>query len=139
MASIIPLSFLRPMALPRATTLRRFLGVAKLSTDAPITTASMSTPVSASTKPATAPKQPYRVSRTPSNKLPVYLLNKAGGNLKQTRVRKIEGDVKVLRTQLQQALGLGEKEVTINQLTQQIIIRGHKKPEVVKFLVERHF
>jgi large subunit ribosomal protein L49 len=119
----MPLQFLRPMALPRVTTLRRFLGVAKLSTDAPKTAASMSTPVSAPTKPATTPKQPYRVSRTPSNNLPVYLLAKSGGNLKQTKVRKIEGDIKLLRAHLQQALGLKENEVTINQLTQQIIIR----------------
>ncbi|PQE32373.1 mitochondrial large ribosomal subunit protein [Rutstroemia sp. NJR-2017a WRK4] len=139
MATTMPLQFLRPMGLPRVTTLRRFLGVAKLSTDAPKATASMSPPVSTPTKPATAPNQPYRVSRTPSNNFPIYLLSKAGGNLKQTKVRKIEGDIQVLRTQLQKALGLKEREVTINQLTQQIIIKGHRKPEVEKFLEERHF
>jgi large subunit ribosomal protein L49 len=123
MATTMPLQFLRPMGLPRVTTLRRFLGVAKLSTDAPKATASKAPPVPTPAKPATAPNQPYRVSRTPSNNFPIYLLSKAGGNLKQTKVRKIEGDIQVLRTQLQKALGLKEREVTINQLTQQIIIK----------------
>jgi len=40
----------------------------------------------------------------------------------------------VLRTDLQVALGVDEKEVTINQLTKQIIVKGHKKSEVLKFL-----
>jgi len=39
-----------------------------------------------------------------------------------------------LKTDLQRALGLEDKEIVINQLTQHIIIKGHKKPQVVKFL-----
>jgi len=54
--------------------------------------------------------------------------------LKQTKLRRIEGDINVLRTDLQIALGVEEKEVTINQLTKHIIVKGHKKNEVVKFL-----
>lgn len=53
----------------------------------------------------------------------MYLLAKRGGNLKQTKIRRIEGNINVLRTDLQQALGVDEKEVVINQLTQQIIIK----------------
>jgi len=55
--------------------------------------------------------------------MPVYLLSKRGGNLKQTKLRRIEGDINVLRSDLQQALGVDEKDVVINQLTKQIIIR----------------
>jgi large subunit ribosomal protein L49 len=108
------LSFLRPLALPRASTLTRFLGIAKVST----TTASSITPPAPS-----APAKPYRVERTGSNNLPVYLLSKRGGNLKQTRVRRIEGKIAVLRAELQELLKVDESEVTINQLTQQIIIK----------------
>jgi len=66
--------------------------------------------------------------------MPVYLLSKRGGNLKQTKLRRIEGDINVLRTDLQQALGVDEKDVVINQLTKQIIIRVRWKP----FELESH-
>jgi len=59
--------------------------------------------------------------------------------LKQTKLRRIEGNINVLRKDLQQALGVDEKEVVINQLTQQIIVRGHKKAEVLKFLEDHKF
>jgi large subunit ribosomal protein L49 len=54
--------------------------------------------------------------------------------LKQTKLRRIEGNINVLRKDLQQALGMDEKEVVINQLTQQIIVRvgiRHKGPYVL--------
>ncbi|KAF7876421.1 hypothetical protein EAF04_001513 [Stromatinia cepivora] len=130
------LQFLRPMGLPRSTTLRYFLGVARLSTNS-----ASSSSISTSTPPqitsANAPNQPYHVSRTPSKNLPVYALAKAGGNLKQTKIRKIEGDIMKLKEQLEEAFF--NKEVRVNQLTKQIIIKGSCKPEVEKFLEERHF
>lgn len=43
--------------------------------------------------------------------------------MKLTKVRRIEGDVNVLRTDLKEALGLDEKEISINQLTKQIIVK----------------
>lgn len=57
--------------------------------------------------------------------------------MKLTKVRRIEGDVTALRNDLRAALGLDEKEVTINQLTRQIIVKGHKKPEIEKFLKDQ--
>jgi len=113
------LPFLRPMALPRPSTLSHFLGVARVSTSAaaaPATTPAAPSAVSSLAKP-------YRVNRTTTNNLPVYLLSKRGGNLKQTKVRRIEGNINVLRTDLQKALGLQDKDITINQLTQHIIVR----------------
>jgi len=146
------LSFLRPMALPRPSTLKHFLGLARASTTAtspagpassipplakPAASKSKPTPSNPATVPA-VPK-PYRVTRTGTNGLPVYLLSKRGGNLKQTKLRRIEGNINVLRTDLQKALGLEEKDVMINQLTQQIIVKGHKKFEVLKFLEDHKF
>lgn len=43
--------------------------------------------------------------------------------MKLTKLRRIEGDVNVLRDDLQQALGMDQKEVVINQLTKQIIVK----------------
>lgn len=65
----------------------------------------------------------YHVYRTASQQLPVYHLAKRGGNLHQTRVRKIEGDIRALRDDLQRALSLKEEHIVINQLTRHIIIK----------------
>lgn len=43
--------------------------------------------------------------------------------MKLTKLRRIEGDVNVLRKDLQLALGMDEKEVVINQLTRHIIVK----------------
>lgn len=66
---------------------------------------------------------PYHVHRTASQQLPIYNLAKRGGNLHQTRIRKIEGDVDALRRELMEALGRGEKEVVINRLTGHIVVK----------------
>ena len=126
------LSFLRPLALPHASTLHRLV-----STSSPSRGSSSTVPLpsdTANTPPAshypiqTASKSsslalPYRIERTPSLNLPIYLQSKRGGNLKQTKLRKIEGDINTLRSQLRDALKLEDKEIVINQLTRQIIIR----------------
>ncbi|KFY14928.1 hypothetical protein V492_02316 [Pseudogymnoascus sp. VKM F-4246] len=125
------LSFLRPLALPRTATLNRFLST---STPAQSTTEATSA-ASSSTQPLE-----YRVSRTPSAQLPIYLLAKRGGNLKQTRVKKIEGNIAQLREDLKVALGIEEdREIQVNHLTRHIIVKGHRKPEVAKFLEEHKF
>jgi large subunit ribosomal protein L49 len=108
MASQTMLPFLRPMALPRPATLNHFLGVSRLST------------ITAST-PAAA--RPYFITKTPSNQYPIYTLSKRGGNMKLTRIRRIEGDLTALKKDLQAALNVAEKEVTINQLTRHIIVK----------------
>ena len=66
---------------------------------------------------------PYHVYRTASQKLPIYHLAKRGGNLHQTRIRKIEGDRERLRDEIQRALGLKDELVIINRLTGHIIIK----------------
>ncbi len=40
-----------------------------------------------------------------------------------TKVRRIEGDVTALKKDLQEALGMDGKDVTINQLTRQVIVK----------------
>ncbi|MCJ1289144.1 hypothetical protein MMC34_000676 [Xylographa carneopallida] len=64
---------------------------------------------------------------------------KRGGNLHQTRIRKIDGRIGDLRDELQMALGLKDEQIAINQTTRHIIIKGWKKAEVDKFLEERRF
>ncbi|KAK8221915.1 54S ribosomal protein img2, mitochondrial [Zalaria obscura] len=86
-----------------------------------------------------APNLPYFVTRTPSNQLPIYLLRKRGGNLKQTRVKKIDGNIESLRDDLQQELGLLSKDCVVNSLTRHVVLKGHFKPQIQKFLTERKF
>lgn len=56
-----------------------------------------------------------------------------------TRVKKIDGNVEALRDELKSALGLPGKEVTVNFLTKHVMLKGHRRPEVEKFLRERMF
>ncbi|KAJ5481738.1 Mitochondrial large ribosomal subunit L49 [Penicillium sp. IBT 31633x] len=87
---------------------------------------------------------PYFVRRTASNQLPVYLVTKAGGTKQLTKIQKTEGDLDALRNDLACALGIvdGNKpnpDVTLNRLTGHIIVKGWRKPEILKFLEERKF
>lgn len=86
-----------------------------------------------------APNLPYYVTRTSSNELPIYTLRKRGGNMLLTRVKKIDGDVEALRDELRSTLGLEQKQVVVNALTRHVLLKGHRKPEVERFLRERMF
>lgn len=56
-----------------------------------------------------------------------------------TRIRKIDGNVEALRDELTGVLGLEAKQAVVNQLTRQVVLKGHRKPEVERFLRERMF
>lgn len=56
-----------------------------------------------------------------------------------TRVKKIDGSVEALRDELKNVLGLEGKEVVVNALTRQVVLKGHRRPEVERFLRERMF
>ena len=93
-----------------------------------------------------APNLPYFVTRTRSNELPVYTDFKRGGNLKLTLVRKVSGDAERLRDQLRHELkgklgkpGSEKERCVVNSITGQVVIKGHVKTEVTKFLRERMF
>ncbi|KAK8203898.1 mitochondrial large subunit ribosomal protein-domain-containing protein [Phyllosticta capitalensis] len=89
--------------------------------------------------PKTRPRLPYFVMRTPSAKLPVYHETKAGGNLHQTKLRKIEGDIRKLKSAIQTELGLDPSEVKINDVTRNILIKGNRKMEIQDWLIEKGF
>jgi large subunit ribosomal protein L49 len=67
----------------------------------------------------------------------VYSDTKRGGNLKLTTVRKITGDLSALKDELKLVLNKKEGEVTINALTQHVIVKGHHTGAIVKFLQAR--
>lgn len=86
-----------------------------------------------------APNLPYYVTRTPSNELPIYHLRKRGGNLRQTRVKKISGSIDALRDALQTELAVPEKECVINRTTNHVVVKGWHKPKIESFLTARKF
>ncbi|KAF2481939.1 mitochondrial large subunit ribosomal protein-domain-containing protein [Neohortaea acidophila] len=86
-----------------------------------------------------APNLAYFVTRTRNNELPVYHDSKRGGNMKLTLVRKIDGEVEVLRDQLRARLHLKKEDCIVNPITRQVVMKGHWKPEVANFLRERQF
>ncbi|KAK0936730.1 54S ribosomal protein img2, mitochondrial [Friedmanniomyces endolithicus] len=86
-----------------------------------------------------APNLAYFVTRTPSKELPVYQLTKRGGNMKLTRIRKIDGRPETLRDALRVELNLGEKEAVFNAVTRQVVLKGFWKKEVDLFLRRRMF
>lgn len=82
---------------------------------------------------------PYFVHRTNTNNLPVYAEAKRGGSLRQTLIRKVEGDANALREDLVEHLNLKPEWVTVNGLTNHVIIKGWKKDNVEKLLKELNF
>nr|POE96937.1 54s ribosomal protein img2, mitochondrial [Quercus suber] len=96
-------------------------------------------PVVARPEQQCAPHLAYYVNRTSSKQLPIYLLRKRGGSLKLTQVRKIDGSAEALRDALRTELGLGDKEAVVNPITRHVVLKGHFKPQVQRFLKERLF
>jgi large subunit ribosomal protein L49 len=101
-------------------------------------------PSNPSPTPPTLPSRtPYTITRTPSQQLPIYHLSKAGGNKHLTKLRKIDGDLNKLKSDIRAALGvedfvidrMGRKKenVAINWTTRQIVVKGWRRPELVKW------
>jgi large subunit ribosomal protein L49 len=86
-----------------------------------------------------APNLPYFVTRTRSHELPVYEDEKRGGNLELTYVKKVDGNLPLLRDALRERLNLDSKHAIVNDRTRHVVLKGHYKQEVLQFLRERRF
>ena len=92
--------------------------------------------------PATQPQIPhspptYHVARSANKNLPIYTDYKRGGNLHLTTVRKVTGDLHALREELKTWLAKKDEHVTVNALTQHVIVKGHHKDKIAEFLKGR--
>ena len=97
--------------------------------------------ISRPAKPGELPLLPYHIHRTASQQLPIYNQAKRGGNLHQTLIRKIEGDVDILRRDLIDSLSVTEKEVVINRLTGHVVVKVRTNDGTViveHYAEERH-
>lgn len=79
----------------------------------------------------------YHVARSRSDNIPVYSDYKRGGNLHQTTVRKITGDLQALRDELKLYLDKQDKDIRVNVLTKHVVVKGHHVPEVIEYLKAR--
>jgi len=86
-----------------------------------------------------APNLPYFVTRTRNQELPVYQHRKRGGNLIVTYIKKVDGELHTLRDTIRQLLDVPEENVVMNERTRQVVIKGHHKFVIEKFLRERRF
>ena len=84
---------------------------------------------------------PYFIQRVrPSGQLPVYHDVKAGKTLRQTRIRKVFGDARALRDELKAFLGIEkDKDCAVSAVTGHIVLKGHWRNEVDRFLVAKGF
>ncbi|KAK6198417.1 hypothetical protein LQW54_010311 [Pestalotiopsis sp. IQ-011] len=144
---------LRVAAVPRPALATRFnipISIRSLATES--TSATTETPALAaqlgatqfttssaqSTTHAQSPKPPqhlpYYVGRNRMNNIAVYERRDRGGNLKKTLLKKGEGNLQALRFDVAEALGLSEKDVKVNSITNHVEIKGHRKEDVVEFL-----
>ncbi|KAF2121819.1 mitochondrial large subunit ribosomal protein-domain-containing protein [Lophiotrema nucula] len=83
------------------------------------------------------PPARYHVAKSSKHNYPIYTDYKRGGNLHLTLIRKITGDLSALRDELKIYLNKNEGDVKVNQLTKQVIVKGHHVTEVQQFLRER--
>lgn len=96
--------------------------------------------LSTSVSKVDAESMPFRIDRTRTKNLPIYETTKNGGSRQITQIRKLSGDLREMQKQLQSVLQLPEvtvdkrgrktEPISINHLTQQIIIKGWRAPEV---------
>ncbi|RUP42723.1 mitochondrial large subunit ribosomal protein-domain-containing protein [Jimgerdemannia flammicorona] len=87
---------------------------------------------------ASSVQYPYFVSRTASHALPVYTDIRNGRTRHLTIIRRIEGDVNKLRKDLLELLP-SPQLISVNELNNQIVIKGFWQYEVTAWLAKRGF
>ncbi len=76
----------------------------------------------------------FTVRRTASKQQPVYVEYKQGGNKVQTRIRKIEGDAKLLHNIIRDKLDLPQDCIRVNHVTNDLLLKGNAKSQVCRIL-----
>ncbi|OTA53194.1 hypothetical protein K449DRAFT_440234 [Hypoxylon sp. EC38] len=85
-------------------------------------------------EPEKRTRLPYFVGRNHLNNLSVYHKSKQGGNLKLTLLKNGDGDLQALKRDIKESLQLNDGDISVNSITRHIVIRGHKKLQVLNFL-----
>lgn len=80
----------------------------------------------------------YRVTRTKANQLPVYSEVRANGH-RSTIIRRIEGSVTLLKSDLMKALELPKESIKIKPTSNQIKIKGDYVYKIRELFTEANF
>lgn len=80
-------------------------------------------PIALPIKQEITPTETYFVRRTPTRNLPIYQVAKRGGNLKETSVKKIDGQKGVLMQQLEEFLEPKPERLDINPINGHIVMK----------------
>ncbi|KAI1280215.1 mitochondrial large subunit ribosomal protein-domain-containing protein [Xylaria sp. FL0933] len=124
---------LRPLTSRAVSLLLRPLSIRTLATTAQAT-ASEPAPITTPSETNATRQLPYFVGRNNLNNLAIYHKKKRGGNLKLTLLKYGEGNLMALKQDIKAALKLSEGEISVNSVTNHIVIRGHRRDEVLNFL-----
>ncbi|KAI5859869.1 hypothetical protein GGS23DRAFT_264855 [Durotheca rogersii] len=89
---------------------------------------------STQTELPTAPKLPYIVLKNSLQNFGVYQRDRRGGNLRITLLKNARGNLRALTRDLAQGLGVDFGEVKVNGITGHIVVKGHKRNEIINFL-----
>lgn len=81
----------------------------------------------------------YAVRRTPFGQLPLYRDWKSGDTQILVRVKKVNGDKKVLAKELVDKVGIAQDRVSINPTTGHIHVKGDYFVKVRDYLLEQGF
>jgi len=121
---------LRPLAsICRPAKARVTLSRPLATTTAAATTAppaeTISSPPSPPTASSTTPRArvPYFVGKNKFGNFGVYQKVKAGGNLKTTEIKMVEGNVGSLKEDLKAALQLGNGDIAFNNTTRHLVVK----------------
>ncbi|SPN99181.1 uncharacterized protein DNG_02216 [Cephalotrichum gorgonifer] len=100
---------------------------------------SLTIPAQAVPAAKSASNLPYLVSRTKSNRIPVYIRIGAGGSKKTTLIQRVEGDRMALRDEVREALGMGGADVVVNPTTGHVVVKGSHVPKLTEWLKNKGF
>ncbi|KAK7966667.1 mitochondrial 54S ribosomal protein mL49 [Apiospora aurea] len=131
-ATTVRLPFAARNAIPICA---RFLTTATIETPSqvPIATSSELSSAAATQPAQPVPNLPYFVGRTHLNSLAVYH-RQTQGTRYTTILKKGEGNLQALKQDIAQALDVPGREVKVGSVTGHILIKGHKRDQVVAFL-----
>jgi len=84
------------------------------------------------------PELPFDIQRSKTNNIPVYVKYSNGRSKVVTSIRKVRGDIKALEHCVRQRLG-NENHYQINELTNQLHVKGNHRDKIVLLLKELGF
>ncbi|PVZ96568.1 hypothetical protein BB558_002178 [Smittium angustum] len=80
---------------------------------------------------------PYFIQRTQFKSLPIYTEFRNNGSRKLTMIRKVEGNIGLLKSELDKIFG--SENVVIKKINNSIVIKGICVREVRQFLTKKGF